>query len=203
MTINRTHICYVLNLRSIQVPKDGPGGPCANCGADNTKFKCSGCAKVVYCSEEHRVKDWEKHKSTCKSYEIRVDEKVGRYIRIYSYKFHIFVSSKKHHSLLVYSRTYRYVVATRDLEPGEEIWSERAFVVGPKASTYVLCLGCYSPWPLEGPESTEKPLCSKCSWPVCGPECEALSCHKDYECQVNLRIIIKHRLRGVRRLINV
>ncbi|XP_012268035.2 SET domain-containing protein SmydA-8 isoform X2 [Athalia rosae] len=132
-----------------------PGGSCASCGAANAKFQCSGCSNVSYCSEDHRADHWQKHKNACKSYKILHNEEVGR-----------------------------YVVAARNLKPGEEIWSEKPFVVGPKASSYPLCLGCYSPWPPAGPESLDRPLCSKCQWPVCGPDCEALPCHKDYECKV-------------------
>lgn len=76
----------------------------------------------------------------------------------------------------------RYMVAAKELQAGEEILTEMPFVVGPKACTYPLCLSCYTPWP-QSPD--EKPLCSKCGWPVCGEECENSLQHKDYECQVN------------------
>lgn len=75
----------------------------------------------------------------------------------------------------------RFLVASRDLQAGEAILSELPFVVGPKASTYPICLTCYSPWP---PTEDSQPLCSKCSWPVCSVECEEHSHHKDYECKV-------------------
>lgn len=77
------------------------------------------------------------------------------------------------------------MVANKELQAGDEIVTEMPFVVGPKACTYPLCLACYTPWP-PGPD--EKPLCSKCGWPVCGEECENLPQHKDYECQVNIAI---------------
>ncbi|XP_031841457.1 SET domain-containing protein SmydA-8 [Nomia melanderi] len=75
----------------------------------------------------------------------------------------------------------RYMVANKELEPGEEIVTEMPFIVGPKAFTYPLCLSCYTPWP---PTPNDKPLCSKCGWPVCSTECENQSQHKDYECQI-------------------
>ncbi|XP_043275189.1 uncharacterized protein [Venturia canescens] len=75
----------------------------------------------------------------------------------------------------------RYLVATRDLEPGEEIICASPFVVGPKANSYPVCLGCYSAWP---PREDWRPLCSKCGWPVCNGICENVPQHKDYECQV-------------------
>lgn len=56
------------------------------------------------------------------------------------------------------------MVANKELQPGEEIVTEMPFVVGPKAFTYPLCLSCYAPWP---PSVTNKPLCSRCGWPVC------------------------------------
>ena len=75
----------------------------------------------------------------------------------------------------------RYLVAGRDLEAGEEIMAVEPFVVGPKACSYPLCLSCYAPWP---PTEDSRPLCSKCSWPVCNEECENKPQHRDYECQV-------------------
>lgn len=63
----------------MQVAAEGPGGQCGNCGAANSKFKCSGCLKVWYCSEDHRADDWQKHKSACRPYEIKFNEEVGRY----------------------------------------------------------------------------------------------------------------------------
>lgn len=74
------------------------------------------------------------------------------------------------------------MIAEKDLEPGDVILSEPAFVVGPKSSTYPLCLSCYTPWPIA--EDT-RPLCSKCGWPVCGPDCENAPQHRDYECPVS------------------
>lgn len=72
------------------------------------------------------------------------------------------------------------MVANKELEAGEEIVTEMPFIVGPKAATYPLCLSCYTPWPA----TDEKPVCSKCGWPVCSAECESQPQHRDYECQV-------------------
>ncbi|XP_014206977.1 protein msta [Copidosoma floridanum] len=77
----------------------------------------------------------------------------------------------------------RYLVAGRDLEPGAEILTELPFVVGPKASTYPLCLTCYTPWP-PTEDDDNKPLCPRCGWPVCGDECADQPQHRDYECKV-------------------
>lgn len=77
------------------------------------------------------------------------------------------------------------MIASRELQAGEEIASETPFIVGPKACTYPLCLSCYTPWP---PSPDDKPLCSKCGWPVCNQECENAPQHKDYECPVSAAI---------------
>nr|XP_966477.1 PREDICTED: protein msta, isoform B [Tribolium castaneum] len=71
----------------------------------------------------------------------------------------------------------RHVVANRLIKSGEIILTETPFVYGPKPGSPVLCLGCF-----ECVDS--KTACSKCSWPVCGPECEFLSSHKDNECEI-------------------
>lgn len=85
----------------------------------------------------------------------------------------------------------RYMVAAQDLEAGEEILSELPFIVGPKACTYPVCLGCYAPWP-PSEDDDAKPLCSRCGWSVCSVECEAQPLHADFECQVFSES--KHRL---------
>ncbi|XP_048266727.1 SET domain-containing protein SmydA-8 [Bombus terrestris] len=85
------------------------------------------------------------------------------------------------YKILQNDKVGRYMVASKELEAGEEIVTEMPFVVGPKAFTYPLCLSCYATWP---PSLSAKPLCSKCGWPVCSEECENQPQHKDYECQV-------------------
>ncbi|XP_076662822.1 SET domain-containing protein SmydA-8 isoform X1 [Andrena cerasifolii] len=83
--------------------------------------------------------------------------------------------------ILLNDRVGRYMVANKELEAGEEVVTEMPFVVGPKSFTYPLCLSCYSQWP---PTLDDKPLCSKCGWPVCSVECENQPQHRDYECQI-------------------
>ena len=39
----------------------------------------------------------------------------------------------------------RFLVATRDLKPGEMIISETPLVIGPQAVTIPVCLACYKP----------------------------------------------------------
>ncbi|XP_014482026.1 PREDICTED: protein msta, isoform B [Dinoponera quadriceps] len=90
-------------------------------------------------------------------------------------------STSRAYKVLRSDHVGRYMVTSREVQAGEEIVTEMPFVIGPKACTYPLCLACYAPWP-PGPD--DKPLCSKCGWPVCDEQCENSSQHKDYECQV-------------------
>lgn len=71
----------------------------------------------------------------------------------------------------------RYAVASKKLDPGEIIFTETPFAAGPKLDTIPICLGCYAF--VDG-----SVLCSKCKWPVCGPNCETQTRHADAECKV-------------------
>lgn len=75
----------------------------------------------------------------------------------------------------------RFAVATRDLKPGEVLFEEFPFAVGPKASTTCCCLECYCP--VDATSSGSR--CDSCSWPLC-EDCRRLSecsAHKR-ECEV-------------------
>lgn len=78
----------------------------------------------------------------------------------------------------------RYAVASENLKPGDLIFSEHPFAYGPKSDTYCVCLGCHAPV-----DCTV--LCTKCQWPVCGPDCENLTCHKDFECEIFTKNAVK------------
>lgn len=72
----------------------------------------------------------------------------------------------------------RYLVATRDIKPGEVILKERPLVVGPRVDSAPICLACYRPLPLY-----EEPRCSRCLVaPVCGVCCEKRRTHNEAEC---------------------
>ncbi len=76
----------------------------------------------------------------------------------------------------------RYVVATRDLSPGEVIMQESPVTAGPKQFTPPVCLGCYSPDVIvtassESEEASFR-VCSRCEWPICSEECEQAPIHK-------------------------
>ncbi|XP_037800021.1 SET domain-containing protein SmydA-8-like [Penaeus monodon] len=70
----------------------------------------------------------------------------------------------------------RFLVASRDLTVDDVILCEAPLVMGPKQMTEPVCLGCYK-------HITSKYRCPRCSWPTCGPECDAQAAHAP-ECQV-------------------
>ncbi|PSN52135.1 hypothetical protein C0J52_04306 [Blattella germanica] len=128
-------------------PQQKAGEPCALC-KQPSNHQCGGCGLVAYCSGEHQKEHWVEHSEKCKAYTVLQNDKVGR-----------------------------YGVASRTLEPGEQVLTELPVVVGPKPDTYVMCLGCHAP-------ADGTVTCSKCGWPVCGPVCEKQPCHAAAECQV-------------------
>jgi hypothetical protein len=69
------------------------------------------------------------------------------------------------------------MTATRDIKAGEIILKEKPFVIGPKTSSHVLCLGCHKQLPVISY------FCSKCTWPLCSKNCESSSHHAD-ECKL-------------------
>ncbi|KAM3965851.1 SET and MYND domain containing, arthropod-specific, member 3 [Aphomia sociella] len=80
-----------------------------------------------------------------------------------------------HYDVLRNEKYGRYLVANKDLNGGELIFTDTPFAVGPKPDSPPLCLGCYT--------SVENSVCSRCSWPICSPECETAPSHVD-ECEV-------------------
>ena len=73
----------------------------------------------------------------------------------------------------------RYVVASRDIAQGEEVFGEtEPLVVGPNQECEALCLQCLSPV-----EEGEGQRCAGCGYPVCGAECEDQHT-QTRECQV-------------------
>ena len=72
----------------------------------------------------------------------------------------------------------RVLRAAKDLEPGELVFREKEFVVGPSKTTPPVCLGC-------GRRVSGKVLCPGCSWPVCSLSCSGLGTqHSAEECLV-------------------
>ncbi|KAM3965846.1 SET and MYND domain containing, arthropod-specific, member 5 [Aphomia sociella] len=79
----------------------------------------------------------------------------------------------------------RYLVAARDLTPGDLVLTERPLVFGPKAmpdpEVSMPCVGCYKPVSTEVGER-----CFRCGWPVCSGNCPGLTDprHHGVECHV-------------------
>ena len=95
---------------------------CAQCGAPATN-RCSACQKVAYCSGKCQKLNWKTHKSKCCPYKLVTDPKnpeIGR-----------------------------FVIASRDIEPGEIIMEEPPITAGPRQFTGIVCLGCHRQRPQE------------------------------------------------------
>lgn len=82
----------------------------------------------------------------------------------------------------------RYLVASRDLSPGDVVLSERPLVFGPKGMRFTMdqeatvpCVGCYKPVSADVGER-----CAKCGWPVCTGNCPGLTDlrHHGAECEI-------------------
>ena len=75
---------------------------------------------------------------------------------------------------------FRYLIASEDINPGEVIFEEFPLSRGPIYSTRPICLGCYQSL---SSKSSERHICQKCSWPLCGKICEKSPEHTP-ECQI-------------------
>ena len=69
------------------------------------------------------------------------------------------------------------MVATRDIKPGEVIFTEAPLSFGPSENTKPICLGCYNPI-----ISRNSPCCKRCGFPVCSDQCSQIPEHRDFEC---------------------
>lgn len=72
------------------------------------------------------------------------------------------------------------MIAIRDIKPGELILREKPAILGPKTVSTAACLGCNKSLV---PSSADFYKCSKCSWPLCGKNCENSQFHVD-ECKI-------------------
>ncbi|XP_046681271.1 uncharacterized protein LOC124368041 [Homalodisca vitripennis] len=112
------------------------GTPCSVCGLE-AQIKCPGCARILYCCEDHKKEDAGQHKTNCKPYRIERNEKYGRYL-----------------------------VANRDIKQGEMLMRERPVVVGPRVDSLPACLECFTllyPPVSRCPECQVTPLCPRCT----------------------------------------
>jgi len=64
----------------------------------------------------------------------------------------------------------RYMVAARDICPGEVVFTDQPAVVGPDNSAIPMCLVCYK-------KLTGLYRCSRCNWPVCDEICRDSKAH--------------------------
>uniref|UniRef100_A0A0K2TV79 Protein msta n=2 Tax=Lepeophtheirus salmonis TaxID=72036 RepID=A0A0K2TV79_LEPSM len=119
---------------------------CAYCQIQANQ-RCTGCHVTFYCSREHQKLHWKKHKNRCCSYKICNSETLGRYL-----------------------------VATRDLKPGELILMEAPTIIAPMAVTPPVCLSCYAP--VDG-----RYMCPLCGWPMCNEICRNSPAHIP-ECRI-------------------
>lgn len=138
-------------------------GVCPVCGK-NATLKCGNCRREFYCDRSHQAEDWPRHRSACHAWEIGHDPDLGRYL-----------------------------LATRDLAPGDAILSETPLVWGPSIhANQRLCVGC-------GRQCGEIDVrCGKCYWPACQPDCEGLFDKKRHELECALlaraRILPRYRV---------
>ena len=74
---------------------------CAVCSVPSSQW-CSGCGNVSYCSSQHQRQDWPRHRSQCGTVRTCHSPLLGNYL-----------------------------VAARDLSPGDLVLDEEVSVLGP------------------------------------------------------------------------
>ncbi|XP_050511529.1 SET domain-containing protein SmydA-8-like [Diabrotica virgifera virgifera] len=130
-------------------------GSCEVCKSAAVR-KCSACKLVFYCSEAHQQEHWKEHKIKCRPFEEQNSKELGRYLQ-----------------------------STRELQPGDVIFSELPLVFGPKPHRIqegpFPCVGCCR---LLHDQMCE--MCPGCLWPVCRTTCEGLKIPSQhgFECNV-------------------
>lgn len=92
---------------------DNVEGACAICKKFAT-MRCGNCKTQFYCTKEHQKEDWTRHKTSCRSWEVKENQELGRYL-----------------------------IAARDLEVGDLVIHEPPLVWGPAPhSVERVCVGC-------------------------------------------------------------
>ena len=117
---------------------------CAVCGVSSSQW-CGGCGNVSYCGVKHQRQHWPHHKSQCGTVKTCQSPELGNYL-----------------------------VAGRDLSPGDLLLDEDVSVLGPAGDEPDLCVGCYYP--------SHGHSCSLCGAPLCGPSCQSDSSPHSIEC---------------------
>jgi len=116
----------------------------------NGLIQCQKCEIVYFCSEDHGRIHWPGLETS------NIDEPC--------FPFRVSYNETQGH----------YLVATRDIQPGELVMKDRPFAEGPGSKSPPVCLQC----------SKDAPTyrCSKCGLPVCNEVCEEGPLHKNNEC---------------------
>lgn len=114
---------------------------CAECKKSAT-IVCGGCWQVGFCARDHQLTGWVKHRPKCRPWRVQATPELGR-----------------------------FMVATRDVAPGELLLSDPPLLMGPKMLTEPVCLGCYRP-------ANGDYRCGECGFPLCGAECEGTDDHQ-------------------------
>ena len=107
------------------------------CGAPSAQW-CGGCGNVSYCGVKHQRQHWSEHKSQCGTVKTCQSPELGKYL-----------------------------VAARDLSPGDLILEEDVSVLGPASEEEEeeVCVSCYYP--------SHGHTCHNCHAPLCGPSCQS------------------------------
>ncbi|CAG7721170.1 unnamed protein product [Allacma fusca] len=128
--------------------------------------ECSACHSANYCSQGHQRKHWQVHKKDCTPIVLRESPALGR-----------------------------HWVASRNLKAGTLILKESPILRSPAWPTSNFGMWVANENPLEKAQcltcgvflsvvGNDVYRCSKCTWPLCGPECERNPNHLGNECAV-------------------
>ncbi|CAL4088943.1 unnamed protein product [Meganyctiphanes norvegica] len=121
---------------------------CGECGAA-AGLTCGGCGNIKYCDKDHQRRHWKIHKNECRPIKEIDSTQFGR-----------------------------YMVATRDIERGQLLMKESPYLVGPTATSDLICLTCHGPV-----LDNNIHFCPGCKWPLCCKECVGSSTHAE-ECTI-------------------
>lgn len=124
------------------------------CDAPGTE-RCIECNQVSFCSDAHRVEAWQEHEPHCRPFKVKIINNAVTHMIIED----VF-------QVLKDPILGRYLVATRDIKPGEVILQEIPLIKGPSQITAPVCLGCYRLI-----ASDHHTPCMKCGWPMCAVLC--------------------------------
>lgn len=116
----------------------------------SSETKCANCLKVSYCSKKHQKEDWKAHRPDCFPATEQYNKELGRYL-----------------------------VATKNISPGEKIFEEKPLLSGPTSyhqdagvsspNLRPICLGCCQV--LSGTFKNWTNVCPGCAWPLCKQDC--------------------------------